>query len=96
MKVVGMSREPEAALEIAVKREEMTREAARDMREVERNLQRGVWVVRGTGEEIDLEETPQILEDFWAFITELCERYKTQPERTQLFAEIDSDSSNLS
>ena len=96
MKVVGMSRELEAALEIAVKREEMTRQAARDVREVERNLQRGVWVVRGTGQEINLKETPDILQDFWSFITELCERYGTRPECTQLFAEIDSESSNLS
>lgn len=66
-----MSRELEAALEIAMKRGDMTRGAAQEVRELERNLQKGMWVVRGTGEEINLEETPQILEDFWVFIREL-------------------------
>jgi hypothetical protein len=51
--------------------------AAQEVRELERNLQKGMWVVRGTGEEINLEETPQILEDSWVFIRELCERYGT-------------------
>jgi hypothetical protein len=96
MKVVGMSRELEAALEIAVNRGDITRAAAHDMRELERNLQRGIWVVRGTGQEINLEETPEILEDFWAFITQLCERYGTWPKGTQLSAGINSESSKAS
>jgi hypothetical protein len=81
IQLAGKRQELELALEIAVNCGEMTPIAAEDVRELERNLERRVWVVRYTGEEIDLEATPQVLQGLSEFIEELCVRYGTRATR---------------